>query len=673
MKPLGLMHLLVICILTGMINAKTTYDTHTQPAPRQQPTQRNPFLQWLASLIGTTTTTQAPPLNPPNNCTECKCGRINQATRIVGGTETRVNQYPWMAILQYGGTFYCGGSLISDRHVLTAAHCVHGFNPAKISVVLLEHDRSNTMEARTITSKVERVIKHNGYNPSNYNSDIAILKLDQMLKFDERLRPVCLPTAKKSFTGYDGIVTGWGATAENGAISVTLQEVIVPIMSNTDCRKSGYGEKRITDNMLCAGFPEGNKDSCQGDSGGPLHVMNKEKTMENIYQNAGIVSWGEGCAKPNYPGVYTRVNRFRTWIMANTVDGCFCSEDYPNYTPGTVGAWWLINHAITHYISSRYEQINHHIHMLSFRTNLFFSLQVIQEPEEAVPANKGNPFLEWLEVLTGIQRPGPPLKPAENCTECKCGRTNQVNRIVGGMETRVNQYPWMAILKYGDSFYCGGTLISDRHVMTAAHCVHGFNKQRISVTLLDHDRSSSTETETITSKVDKIYKHSGYSPFNYDNDIAILRLETIMQMNDKLRPVCQPSSGESFAGYDGIVTGWGTTTQGGDVSPTLQEVSVPILSNEECRKSAYGEKRITDNMLCAAVPEGGMDSCQGDSGGPLHIISKEMESESIHQLAGVVSWGEGCAKPDHPGVYTRVNRYEGWIRNNTIDGCYCTQ
>ncbi|XP_053698577.1 trypsin-1-like, partial [Sabethes cyaneus] len=296
-----------------------------------------------------------------------------------------------------------------------------------------------------------------------------------------------------------------------------------------------------------------------------------------------------------------------------------------------------------------------------------------QEPSNDTLALKGNPFLEWLELLTGIQRPSPPLMPAENCTECKCGRTNQVNRIVGGMETRVNQYPWMAILKYGDSFYCGGTLITDRHVMTAAHCVHGFNRARISVTMLDHDRSSSSETETITSKVEHIYKHSGYSPLNYDNDIAILRLENALEMNDKLRPVCQPSSGESYAGYNGIATGWGTTSQGGQVSPTLQEVTVPIMSNEDCKKSAYGERRITENMMCAGLPDGGKDSCQGDSGGPLHAISKEMEADNVHQLVGVVSWGEGCAKPDYPGVYSRVNRYESWIQTNTVDGCYCNE
>ncbi|XP_062702305.1 trypsin-1 isoform X1 [Aedes albopictus] len=292
---------------------------------------------------------------------------------------------------------------------------------------------------------------------------------------------------------------------------------------------------------------------------------------------------------------------------------------------------------------------------------------------EGNPGRQESAFLEWLEVLTGVQRPSPPLKPAENCTMCQCGRTNTVKRIVGGMETRVNQYPWMTILKYNNRFYCGGTLITDRHVMTAAHCVHGFSRTRMSVTLLDHDQSMLNETETITAKVERIYKHPKYSPLNYDNDIAVLRLDTVLQMTDKLRPVCQPTSGELYTGYNGIVTGWGTTSSGGSVSPTLQEVTVPIMSNEDCKNTSYSGDQITDNMMCAGYPEGMKDSCQGDSGGPLHVISKEMESENIHQIAGVVSWGQGCAKPDYPGVYSRVNRYEDFIKNNTIDGCYCTQ
>nr|CAI5835085.1 unnamed protein product [Callosobruchus analis] len=114
------------------------------------------------------------------------------------------------------------------------------------------------------------------------------------------------------------VAVGWGATKQNGQTATKLQEVKVPIMSNVDCKKTGYGS-RITDNMMCAGYPEGKKDSCQGDSGGPLLVQNG-----TAYQIVGIVSWGEGCAQANYPGVYTRVNRYISWIKSLTRDACYC-------------------------------------------------------------------------------------------------------------------------------------------------------------------------------------------------------------------------------------------------------------------------------------------------------------------------------------------------------------
>ncbi|CAG9765523.1 unnamed protein product [Ceutorhynchus assimilis] len=120
------------------------------------------------------------------------------------------------------------------------------------------------------------------------------------------------------YRNIESVAVGWGATSQQGQISTKLREVTVPIMSNIDCKRTGY-TSRITDNMLCAGFKEGKKDSCQGDSGGPLHIING--SYHNI---VGIVSWGEGCAQPNYPGVYTRVNRYITWIMSNTKDACYC-------------------------------------------------------------------------------------------------------------------------------------------------------------------------------------------------------------------------------------------------------------------------------------------------------------------------------------------------------------
>jgi secreted trypsin-like serine protease len=200
-----------------------------------------------------------------------------------------------MAMLMYSKRFYCGGSLLNDRYVITAAHCVSGFDKTRITVRLLEHDTKVPDDTMTIERGVARIQRHNNYSPSNYNNDIALLLLDKPVKIEGLLRPVCMPEPGKSWNGLNGIVTGWGATAESGAVSVNLQEVTVPIMSNAECRKTGYGSARITDNMMCAGYDKGEKDSCQGDSGGPLHVVPNESTQ--IHQLAGVVSWGEGCAK----------------------------------------------------------------------------------------------------------------------------------------------------------------------------------------------------------------------------------------------------------------------------------------------------------------------------------------------------------------------------------------
>ncbi|XP_032586210.1 trypsin-1 [Drosophila mojavensis] len=268
-------------------------------------------------------TTPAPPtLSPPRSCSDCVCGVANIQKRIVGGQETEVHQYPWVAMLLYGGRFYCAASLLNDQFLLTASHCVYGFRKERISVRLLEHDRKMS-HMQKIDRKVAEVITHPKYNARNYDNDIAIIKLDEHVEFNEVLHPVCMPTPGRSFRGEIGVVTGWGALKVGGPTSDTLQEVQVPILSQDECRKSRYGNK-ITDNMLCGGYDEGGKDSCQGDSGGPLHIV-PNGTRE--YQIAGVVSWGEGCAKAGYPGVYARVNRYGTWIKNLTKQACLCQQE----------------------------------------------------------------------------------------------------------------------------------------------------------------------------------------------------------------------------------------------------------------------------------------------------------------------------------------------------------
>ncbi|KAH0950476.1 hypothetical protein HN011_008370 [Eciton burchellii] len=277
-------------------------------------------------------------------------------------------------------------------------------------------------------------------------------------------------------------------------------------------------------------------------------------------------------------------------------------------------------------------------------------------------------FWEWL-IGTVTTRPPTvtaPSQPEEKCVKCICGLTNKHNRIVGGVETLVNQYPWMALLLYKGQFYCGGSVINSRYVLTASHCIDRFDVNKLTVRILEHNWNSTSKTNTQEYKVEKTIKHSGYSNINYNNDIALIKLANPIEFRDSMRPVCLPDRGKTFAGEMGIVTGWGAVKEGGPVSHTLQEVYVPILSNAECRDSKYPSNRITNNMMCAGYKDGGKDSCQGDSGGPLHV-----EESGIHQIVGVVSWGEGCAQPGYPGVYARVNRFLTWIARNTEDGCYC--
>ncbi|XP_026333569.1 trypsin-1-like [Hyposmocoma kahamanoa] len=293
------------------------------------------FIDWINNLIGNSPATTLRPTNdPPPDCPTCQCGIARTRRRIVGGYETKVLEFPWMTVLLYNGRFYCGGSLLNDLYVLTAAHCTSGFRKERMTVRFLEHDRSAANETKTIERKVEAIIRHSRYSPSNYDNDIALLKLDKRVDLSTALkrtsdgqteedagpRPVCLPSPGLSYSNYSGVVTGWGTTEEGGSVSNTLQEVYVPIISNEDCRKTVY-KQRITDNMLCAGEPEGGRDACQGDSGGPLHVMNSNAQ----FQEVGVVSWGEGCARPNAPGVFTRVNRYLSWIKSNTKDACYCN------------------------------------------------------------------------------------------------------------------------------------------------------------------------------------------------------------------------------------------------------------------------------------------------------------------------------------------------------------
>ncbi|XP_012288933.1 trypsin-1 [Orussus abietinus] len=256
---------------------------------------------------------------PPGPC-YCTCGVRNEESRIVGGQTTAPNEFPWIVRLSYLNKFYCAGTLINDRYVLSAAHCVKGFMWFMIKVTFGEHDRCS--ERNPETRFVTRAITGE-FSFLNFDNDIAILRLNERVPLGDHIRPICLPTIQDNqYEGTKAIASGWGTMHEDGKPSCLLQEVEVPVMSLKDCRNTSYSPRMISDNMLCAGYPDGQKDSCQGDSGGPLVAEREDKRYELI----GVVSWGNGCARPGYPGVYTRVTRYMDWILSNSMEGCFCEN-----------------------------------------------------------------------------------------------------------------------------------------------------------------------------------------------------------------------------------------------------------------------------------------------------------------------------------------------------------
>merc|ERR1719510_1764001 len=267
------------------------------------------------------------------------------------------------------------------------------------------------------------------------------------------------------------------------------------------------------------------------------------------------------------------------------------------------------------------------------------------------------PVTNTTTTTTTTQSPGSSTASPPSNSSCSCGLANTADRIVGGEETEAHEYPWQVALvtKKGSHPWCGGTLISPQHVLTAAHCTAGESSKSIPVLLGEHSINDNSFTRV---KISAITDHPDYNRGTLDNDFSILTLAEPVSFSPSVSPACLPASDSGdYAGQLATVSGWGTLTSGGNQPTVLHDVSVTVETNQAC-DSAYGGD-ITSNMICAASP--GKDSCQGDSGGPLVI-----EENGRYSLVGVVSWGYGCAMAEYPGVYARVTAQMNWILENSV-------
>lgn len=313
----------------------TTRPTTTRPSLFLNPVSTTTQRPLVPVFTVSSTVTQTPssafvsnrPVQEPlgNFVDSDDCGQQEYSSgRIVGGVEAPTGQWPWLAAIFLHGPkrteFWCGGSLIGSKFVLTAAHCTRDskqrpFAARQFTVRLGDVDLSSDHEpSAPVTFKVSDIRAHPRFSRVGFYNDIAIMVLEQPVRKSKYVIPVCLPTPqtpKERLIGRRATIVGWGTTYYGGKESATQRQASLPIWRNEDCNKAYF--QPITENFMCAGYSEGGVDACQGDSGGPLMLQ-----LDSHWIQLGIVSFGNKCGEPSYPGVYTRVSEYMDWIRENT-------------------------------------------------------------------------------------------------------------------------------------------------------------------------------------------------------------------------------------------------------------------------------------------------------------------------------------------------------------------
>jgi len=254
---------------------------------------------------------------PPSASGGCCCGLVNRATRVVGGKQTEVSEYPWQAgLVSPGGTrTFCGGSLINDRYVATAAHCTAGRTPSRLQVLLGDH-RISVADGET-RHTVAEIKDHPSYTNYRNGFDISLLRLATPVTYNTKIAPVCLPTAGQTYAGAQAIATGFGRLGAGQPQATELQEVGLEVRTQASCQAVW---SFLKPSMICAGgTPSGGTSVCNGDSGSPL--VTKEN---NRYAMIGVASFAVPCAHANIPDVFCRVTEALAWIQSSTADATYC-------------------------------------------------------------------------------------------------------------------------------------------------------------------------------------------------------------------------------------------------------------------------------------------------------------------------------------------------------------
>ncbi|XP_019406208.1 PREDICTED: transmembrane protease serine 9 isoform X1 [Crocodylus porosus] len=547
---------------------------------------------------------------------DCDCGSrpaMQTANRIVGGSKASRGEFPWQVSLRENNEHFCGAAILTEKWLVSAAHCFNEFQDPKVWAAYAGTTSLSGLDPSTVKAGIAQIITHPSYNADTADFDVAVLELASPMAFNKYIQPVCLPGAGHHFpAGKKCLISGWGYLKEDFLVKPeTLQKATVELLDQVLC--SSLYSYALTDRMVCAGYLEGKIDSCQGDSGGPLVC---EEPSGKFFL-AGIVSWGIGCAEARRPGVYARVTKLRDWILdAVSASPAFTALTLPESSSSTNSS------------SATTEGISNSI----TSTPRAFST-ISSTPSTSKPVTTARP--QECGGRPGLSKP---------------------NKIVGGFNASRGEIPWQVSLKEGSRHFCGATIVGERWLLSAAHC---FNQTKLEYikAYIGTTSLNGADGNTVKVSIKKVVQHPSYNPIILDFDVAVLELASPLLFNKYIQPVCLPLAVQKFpVGKKCMISGWGNIQEGNMTKPeSLQKASVGIIDQKTC--NVLYNFSLTDRMICAGFLEGKVDSCQGDSGGPLACE----ETPGVFYLAGIVSWGIGCAQAKKPGVYSRITKLKDWI------------
>ncbi|CAG0878650.1 unnamed protein product [Darwinula stevensoni] len=572
----------------------------------------------------------------------------------------------------------CGGAVINKRYVITAAHCVSPefmgdnklqYRARSAFVRLGEHTLSTdpdcfrmVCQPRAIDAEVENVIYPvNFYHNSTTGAklDIALIRLANDIDF-ETVQP------------NDG--------------SDVLQQLKVPIVPLAKCAATPiYKTVELNEEHICAGG-EPDRDSCKGDSGGPLVVLRPQEGHAQYFL-IGVVSFGTPfCGNVDAPGVYTRITHYLDWILEHVVfpgetsrpsfvaEGSTCRTPPPQSSPGR---------CTTHSTCPEIQRLLQRrsdpaVNRLLTELRCGFNGNV---PLFCCPLTTGNP--QAVPPTVPSRPRNPPGVNAREYLRSICVEEGILQlKIFGGRKTQPGQFPWAVLLAYPSmfggagaaTFDCGGTLISKRHVLTAAHCVIDRSLRLKNIAFVrvgEHDVSKEGESGHRDIRVRRAIPHPDYvGPPNFYNDIAIIVLQDELTFSDHIAPICMPVLGDRELLDRNAplkVIGWGSTEKSSRGSEVLLQADVPVADDATCA-TGYQEFGIVfdgEMQLCAGGQQG-TDTCAGDSGGAAMFLLSGLPPPATPKfvLGGVTSIGSTQCGTGLPGLYTRVQHYLPWITNN---------